>query len=429
MAPNAPYEPAPVRDEADDLRSGRRKAARYLVPAAVAGVAALTIGLVPAFAGSGDPDLPEISAQELIEKIAASKTEQFSGNVKITTDLGLPAIASFAESFTSGLGEDGADGKGTPDPQSKLLELATGTHHLRVAADGPEKQKLTILGKGSDFSLIHNGEDSWAYDSGSKEAVHTEGEPGEAHEGPEVPEQPATPAELAEEVLEAADPSTKLSVDGTSRIAGQEAYRLKLEPKQSGSTIGSVTIDVDADTYVPLKFALHATDGGKPVIDAGFTKVDFSQPAASEFTLPKGTKVTEAEDLEKDFEDDFEDFGKDFEKEFGKDGFGKGDKHPWGEGEGADFAENVNVIGEGWSTILAFDTGGQGMPDADEMKDAPAGLSGLLDSFGDKVSGDFGSGTVFKTRLINVLMTEDGKVYAGAVTKDALVKAADEAAK
>jgi hypothetical protein len=54
-------------------------------------------------------------------------------------------------------------------------------------------------------------------------------------------------------------------------------------------------------------------------------------------------------------------------------------------------------------------------------------VSGFLNSLGDHVKGKFGSGTVFSTRLVNALITDDGKVYAGAVTKDALVKAANAA--
>ncbi|MFD6812427.1 DUF2092 domain-containing protein, partial [Streptomyces anthocyanicus] len=46
---------------------------------------------------------------------------------------------------------------------------------------------------------------------------------------------------------------------------------------------------------------------------------------------------------------------------------------------------------------------------------------------GDKVSGKFGSGTVFKTKIVNALMTDDGKVYVGAVTPQALVDAANAA--
>ena len=57
----------------------------------------------------------------------------------------------------------------------------------------------------------------------------------------------------------------------------------------------------------------------------------------------------------------------------------------------------------------------------------PAQARQFLDALGDKVSGDFGSGTVFKSRLVNALVTDDGTVYVGAVTKDALVKAANTA--
>ncbi|RBL83792.1 DUF2092 domain-containing protein, partial [Streptomyces cavourensis] len=143
----APNDSAETTGEATGTAVGRRKAARYIVPVAVAGVAAATIGLVPALANSGDPDLPKISAQELIEKIAASDEEQLSGTFKISTDLGLP-LDGLAGSLLSGAGEDG--GKGAAAPEDKLMELTSGTHTLRVAVDGPEKQRLSILGKASE---------------------------------------------------------------------------------------------------------------------------------------------------------------------------------------------------------------------------------------------------------------------------------------
>lgn len=71
-----------------------RKAARYAVPVAVAGVAAATVAMVPAFANAGGPDLPKVTAQQLIEKVAASDVQQLTGTAKLSTDLGLPTIAS-----------------------------------------------------------------------------------------------------------------------------------------------------------------------------------------------------------------------------------------------------------------------------------------------------------------------------------------------
>src|SRR5690348_14661723 len=141
----APYESdeSTTAEEADDLRAGRRKAARYVVPVAVVGVAAATIGLVPALADSGDPDLPKISAQQLIDKIAKSDVQQMSGTVKVSTDLGLPDLGGLENSLASGAA--GSHDGSSADPSSKLTELATGTHTLRVASDGPDRQKVSLL--------------------------------------------------------------------------------------------------------------------------------------------------------------------------------------------------------------------------------------------------------------------------------------------
>ncbi|MFC7883700.1 outer membrane lipoprotein carrier protein LolA [Streptomyces sp. NPDC057376] len=402
--------------EGEDSRAGRRKAARYVVPVAVMGVAAATIGLVPAIADSGDPDLPKVTAEQLIEKIAKSDVEQLSGTVKITTDLGLPNLGGLESGLMSGMsgapGAAGEDGGSAADPSAKLTELVSGTHTLRVAADGPDRQKLSLLENAAEYSLIHDGKDVWGYDSASNEVYHSTtseaaGQP-EKQKRQQKPEQdvPATPKDFADQALKAVDDTTSVTVDGTAQVAGRDAYRLVIEPKQEGSTVGAVSIAVDAKTGMPLKFTLTPASGGAAVVDVGFTQVSFAKPDAStfDFTPPKGAKVTEADET-------------------------AGAPEHGREAAGADVAgelDGLEVIGEGWNSIATFDTGGQGLPTASAGGDAGA-LGGFLGSFGDQVKGDFGSGTVFKTRLVNALITDDGKVYAGAVTKDALVKAADAA--
>ncbi|MGR8008986.1 LolA family protein [Streptomyces hypolithicus] len=413
----APNDRAQTTDEATDDVPGRRKAARYIVPLAVAGVAAATIGLVPALADSGDPELPKITAQQLVEKIAASDTQQLSGTMKINTDLGIPALGGMAESL---LPKGEGDGEGSAaDPQAKLLELASGTHTLRVAADGPDRQRVSIMDDAAEYSLIRNGGEVWAYDSASNEAFHTKGEApakGKDSDGHDVSEGvPTTPKALAEEALKAADDTTSVTVDGTAQVAGRDAYQLLIKPKQSGSTVGAIRIAVDAEHGVPLKFTLTPSSGGKAAVDAGFTKVDFSKPSADTFafTPPKGTKVTEgdAEKAEK----------KAHEKEL-KDFKGKAPE------DLKDF-EGLNVIGEGWTSVAEISSPASAGSGAPKSGDVPPEAQQFLGALGDKVSGSFGEGTVFKTRLVNALMTDDGKVYVGAVTQDALVRAADAAAK
>ncbi|WP_406104776.1 DUF2092 domain-containing protein [Streptomyces sp. NBC_01003] len=412
--------------------AGRRKATRYVVPVAVVGVAAATIGLVPALADSGSPDLPKLSAQQLIEKIAKSDVQQMSGTVKISTDLGLPSLGGMAGGFTPGAGgsSDGGDGKAgsAADPQSKLMELASGTHTLRVAADGPDRHKLSVLDNAAEYSVIHNGDEVWAYDSASNEAYHSKdaaaaGDRAEKRSKGETPKGvPATPKELADEVLKASGKTTSISVEGTSQVAGRDAYKLLVKPKQAGSTVGGITISVDAKTGVPLKFTLTPAGGGKAVVDAGFTKVDFAEPAAStfDFTPPKGTKVTEGDDLKAQ---DKSHAPKDLPKDLPK-GMPKELKDAQGGG-----MNDMKVIGEGWTSIAELKLpGGQGLPTGGSGSgDVPPEAQKFMDALGDHVTGKFGSGTVFSTRLVNALITDDGKVYVGAVTKDALVKAANAA--
>ncbi|MGP2436617.1 LolA family protein [Streptomyces sp. JW3] len=418
-----PYESGTDTDtdtDAEERGARRRRAARYVVPVTVMGVAAATIGLVPALADSGDPDLPDITAQQLVEKIAASDTQQLSGTVKISTDLGLPDLGGLESGLLSGAtpsgGSGGADDGSAADPTTKLTELASGTHTLRVAADGPDRQKVSLLQDAAEYSLIHDGKDVWGYDSKSGEVYHSTADTTDAA-GPDgrAEEVPATPGDLAEEALKAVDDTTSVTVDGTAQVAGRDAYRLVIEPKQKGSTVGSISVAVDAKTGVPLKFTLSPAGGGSAVVDAGFTQVSFAKPAAStfDFTPPKGAKVTEGDEIDKGAGTD-----KGTETDKGT-ASGKAEK-----GEVGKDLDGLKVIGEGWNAVATFDTGAEGgLPTGAAGGD----LGGFLDSLGDQVKGKFGTGTVFSTRLVNALLTDDGTVYVGAVTKDALVKAADAA--
>ncbi|MER7398547.1 DUF2092 domain-containing protein [Streptomyces sp. NPDC000151] len=428
-----------VTGEWDDggKRTGRRKVVRYGVPVAVAGVAAATIGLVPAFAGAGDPDLPEISAQDLIAKVAASDVQQLSGTVRTSTDLGLPELPGGmgAGALGSGQGKGGA----SADPKDKLMELASGTHTLRVAADGPDRQRVSVIDKAAEYSLVRDGEKVWGYDSGSNTAFRATGpEADTAKKGEQRRAVPkglgdVTPQELAEHVLDAAGDTTSVTVDGTAKVAGRDAYQLLVKPKQAGSTVGSVRIAVDADNGVPLKFTLTPKSGGAPALEAGFTTVDFAKPAAGTFAFapPKGAKIIDGDRVRTQRHDDAA-------------GTEAGDLPkglPGGLPQGLNGARSgdrggMDVIGHGWTAIAKIEgagaapgkEGAAGHKAEASKAGAAAGDAGkFLDSLGEKVTGGFGSGHLFSTRLVNALMTDDGTVYVGAVDRQTLIKAADAA--
>jgi outer membrane lipoprotein-sorting protein len=410
--------PTQVADDGfwDDPPSRRGKAVRYGVPVAVAGVAAATIGLVPALAATGAPDLPKVSAQELISKMAASDTEQLSGTVEITSDLGIPGLSTGASALVGQAGGGSAGGGSSAAPEAKLTELASGTHTLRVTADGPEKQRVSIMENAAEYSVIHNGDQVWAYDSASNSVYHATAPADAAHDTPKGSAQGApknlpdlTPQEFAKKALAAVDSTTSVKVGGTEKVAGRNAYQLVIEPKQADSTIGSVRIAVDADNGVPLKFTVTPKGSSKAAVDAAFTTVDFGKPSASsfDFTPPKGAKVTE----------------------------GSGARHQTEGKHSAQGLSGLTTIGNGWDSVARLDlpggisgkagSGAGAGRDSSSPDSAAAGQ--FLDSLGTKVKGGFGSGTVISSRLVNALVTDDGKVFVGAVDKGALVKAADAA--
>ncbi|MCP9986921.1 DUF2092 domain-containing protein [Streptomyces sudanensis] len=411
---------APNDSDAQTPRPARRTVARYAVPVAVAGVAAATIGLVPALAASGDPDLPEITAQELVERIAASDTQRLSGTLKATTDLGLPSLAGLGDL----MGGDPAEAKSA---EEQLMRLASGTHTLEVAADGPDRQRLTVRDGGGEYTLVRNGGQAWVYDSRSGEVRHEKGlDEGRGADGRDAggaDRPPVTPKELAARMLAAAEGTTSVTVEGTARVAGRDAYQLVVKPEQSGSTIGSVKVAVDAEKGVPLKFTLTPSGGGAAAVDVGFTRVDFGKPDASAFTFtpPKGAEVVEGDGPAAGPE--------------AKDREALEKKLEGLEGGGGEPARNV--LGEGWTTVVELAGPGGGVP-ADASRGTGAGGAGaeempaqaqqFLDGLGKRVTGEFGSGMVFKTRLVNALMTDDGTVYVGAVTEKVLVAAAEKAA-
>lgn len=253
--------------------------------AVVVGAAAIGAGVWPAIASDGAPDLPDVSAEELLVRIAESDTTQLSGTVRVQADLGFSGVAELAR---------GLDG-----PAGRLADLAGGTSTLRIAVDGPDRQRLALVEGTSDrFALIHRGQEVWAYDSDSNIAYRAEvpldaerGEPGadELGAAPQV-----TPQAAVEQLLERAGEVADVSVDGTARVAGRSAYQLLVEPKDEvGGSVESARISVDAETGVPLAVTMVGSDG--PLVDLAFSQITYGQPSGGsfDFTPPQDATVVD----------------------------------------------------------------------------------------------------------------------------------------
>lgn len=250
--------------------------------AAVAGIGLVGAGLYPALASDGSPELPEITAEELLAKIAASETEQLTGTVRMDVGLDIPGLGAVGDAFGG--------------PAGRLASLASGSSTLKVAVDGPERQRLAIADGSEEFSVIHNGGELWMYDSASNTAYHAEvaQDPGDVPEHrPDLHDLGLTPQEAAERVLAEANEHAEITVAGTARVAGQDAYQLLVEPKQADGDVESVLIAVDGETGVPL--AVTVDGGSRQLLDLSFAQIRYEAPSGGnfDFTPPQGAEVVD----------------------------------------------------------------------------------------------------------------------------------------
>ncbi|MEW2374943.1 sigma-E factor regulatory protein RseB domain-containing protein [Micromonospora sp. NPDC047812] len=363
-----------------------RPVLRWLVP--VTAVATVIGGgaALGTFAAQAEPSLPPRTAAQLLVDLQTSRLEGLSGTVVQRADLGLPPLAGLVA------------GDGPAD-------LLTGTHTLRVWHSGPDRQRIALVDTLGERDVIRNGRDVWAWNSRSNTATHRTLPEGAA--GAEAPELPVTPGEAADRALAAIDPSTEVSVGRSATVAGRDAYELVLAPRDAASLVHQVRIAIDARQHVPLRFEVFADGSDKPAFEMAFTQVSYARPAADQFTFnpPPGVKVTE--------------------ETAGRQPAEVPGKRP-AHGERPD----VRTVGESWATVVVARLDGAGAP-ADRAATTPgragngptgdpAALLGKLP----KVSGDWGSGRLLTGKLFSALLTDDGRLIAGAVTPERLYEVA-----
>jgi outer membrane lipoprotein-sorting protein len=371
-------------------RNQKRWAIAIAAPAVVAVVVAGGV-----LATSASADLPEKTPEQVLELAAQADVQTFSGTVEQSSDLGLPDLSGFGGAGAGAGGGSGSGGSGNSDvggtaadqglsPES-ALELLTGSHEARVYADGTDKLRVQVLDQLAERDVVKNGDDVWLYDSSDDSAVHTtlptqsDDTSGEATPGT-VP----TPAEIAQRFLAAVDPSTDVSLGADTSVAGRDAYDLVLTPRTDATLVGSVSIAVDSETGMPLQVEVLARGESSPAFEVGFTELSLDTPSAElfDFTAPEGTTVTE------------------------KALPTKGDMPDWS----AAHPEPV-VTGEGWGSVVELPIG----TDTAELTSSP-----MFSQLTTKVDG----GSLLQTTLVSVLLTDDGRVFAGAVPAETLQSAA-----
>jgi outer membrane lipoprotein-sorting protein len=354
--------------------------ARWAVPA---GALVITGGVL---AGSlmsvaqAAPGLAPRTPAQLLSQVADSTTPPLTGTVVETASLGLPALP------------------GNSDPTS-IAALLTGSHTVNVWYSGPRHFRLAVPEQLSETDVIADGSTAWLWESASN-AVTEYSLPAGTSMPKTQPTLALTPQQAAQQVLAAVGPTTALSVASNVTVAGQAAYELVLAPKDTRSLVGQVQIAIDGRNGVPLRLRVYARGAGSPAFEVGYTAIQFVTPAPSElsFTPPPGAKVTREN---------------------------VSSPHPSGS---AQRPSDVATIGSGWLSVLTGPADGLTASGASSPAQAGSGdssgvLNALLKSAA-RVSGTWGSGRLLQTSLVSVLITDSGRVYAGAVQPSVLYAAA-----
>jgi outer membrane lipoprotein-sorting protein len=394
------------------------------LPAGIVPVVIVAAAVSGSAVAEAQPQLPAKTAQELLEFVATGADDAYSGTVEQSSNLGLPDMAGVATP---------PGGTSSSDPTSAALELLTGEHTAQIYVDGTDRARVQVLDQLAERDVVINENDAWYYDSRSNEATHavlpdkdaTRAQleaklQQKAAEYPELQNVPRTPAELAQTFLATIDPSTEVTVDGTSRVAGRSAYQLLLTPEDSATLIGSIAVSVDSETGVPLSVSVEAEGQQEAAFTAGFSAVDFTTPDAAifQFTPPADATVTEAPTADE----------------------ARAKLEATPEAMPAEAPEKPDIIGEGWSTIVELPAGSAaglglnlgsgeaaGMGEIMEIKpgmdpEDVAGAGALLEQALTEVDG----GRALQTSLVSVLVTDDGRILAGAVGVDQLVAASQQ---
>jgi outer membrane lipoprotein-sorting protein len=345
------------------------------------GIAGLALSSLPAGADD-DPVLPAIGAEELVASTLAARAPAFAGVAELQNELGLPAV-----------------------PGTEALDF----EKVRVFHDGEESARVQVERQASELTFVKNADEAWAYDSQERtaKALTWDEDDAEAARG-HAEAGMADPSQAAAEIIEQLRPTSDIAVDGTASVAGRAAYELVLTPKPSEKTLlREITVAIDEETRVPLRFDVFANGTSDPVLSLGFVELEIGAQDADlfEFTPPDGAKVetTEADDAVRTLEDT----------------------------EDAGVGQRMTTVGTGWDTVVVGEAPAEGSVEGsvgDSGGDAGErgeDLDGLLQQIGTPVTGEFGSGTYVRIAVGGAVVTEDGRIAAGAVPRQVLVDALD----
>jgi hypothetical protein len=337
---------------------------------AVALVAAVVATAATSLSGvfRDDSSLAVTSPDQLIEQVRAPHVGGYSGTIVAQVDLGLPrAINSVLTSAA---------------PAGELLD---GSHQIRYWYGGSDRERVAVVSRTSEQDLFRNGNDLWQWDTSTRVAqrgtVDTSADaalPLRLSSSADL-----TPPHLAKQILDVIGDNSDTTLRSGESATDRPTYELVIDPDSASSRIGEIHIEVDGTQGVPLGVQIFPlNDDVHPALDVSFQTISFAEPASQNFsfTPPAGAKI--------------------------------------GSSPRASTAlDQISLLGTGWSCVAVYrSTAADGAQLAEVAQ-------GLLGDRARRVKGAWGKGRLLQTPILSVLVTDNGRIVAGAVSAALLYRA------
>ena len=395
------------------MRISKRWVPSIAVPAVIA------VGAIAVPLQANAIDLPDLSPQQVMVLMQGTDVTEFSGTIVKSSNLGLPTLE-----FSSMMSEDSIAQMEEKMPAemadfvpaviesntlTQAIELISGSHTIRVYVSGQDKLRAQILDPMSQRDLIVNGNEFWVYDAKMATAltgtVDIEADPAKQAEAEQkvldyadsIALDLSSPEAIADYLVSMVDETSQIQVGKDHSVAGRSAYQLVISPESPNSLVASAAVSVDSETGMPLKVEIFSTTQVEAAMTVGFESISFGSvdQGLFSFTPPAGTSVEtfDADELIATL-----------------DGYEK----PEGYVSDYEVPAEPEVLGSDWDSVVHL----AALP-ADIPQDLMA-----TELFADMLT-EVPGGKVFSTPLVNVLLTDSGEVYMGAVTIDYLLSLAN----
>ncbi|NMO89860.1 outer membrane lipoprotein carrier protein LolA [Actinomycetospora sp. TBRC 11914] len=335
--------------------------------AGIVAAGAVAVGVAVAPSAAAAPPLPPVSPEALVASVITAQPGPLNGTVTVDNELGLPALPN-------------------------APQLGNGTQTARVWSGGDGKGRVALPSSDGERTLVSDGTTRWTYDStdrtATKAPAHRDGAGQPGHPGGTDPQ--TDPAGAATQLIADLRRTSTVSVDGTADVAGRSAYQLVLTPLPTERTLlREVRVAVDAEKRIPLQLTVLATGQPQPALTIGFSDLTFGpqDPSLFTFTPPPGTTVKDAPAP------------------------GQRPGPPVG-------AQAPKTVGDGWDRVVIAQKPATPPNQNRDEGDAPD-----LSRLGTPVSGPWGQGRLITTAVATAIVTNDGRIAAGAVPEQVLSEA------